>query len=219
MMKKLILVAALFMSATVRAEITPEDVFGTIFDIIQTQIEKDKQNQNGGNNNWQNNNGWQDNSWKGNKVLLKDVGDKIILGRVFIDERGADRFDLPRCNQSKNQRVNRLRLVVNEADVYIDRVRVVFQNGSAQVIDVDDVFEDGERTRWIDLKGAADRCIKTVRITGEVLQKQPNWGGGFGPGNGAFNPFGPGIGKPKPGKGPFKPFKETAVINVVGQKF
>jgi len=165
-MNKLLLVAAFVLSPMAQADVQPEDVFGAIFDIIQDQIKKDKQDDLNG-----------DHDWKSNKVLLQNQGDKIILGRVFIDnETGVDNVNFPPCNQSPNAPVTHLRFVVKRADVFIEMIRVTFQNGVTHTFDVEEDFQDGDKSPWMDLAGNA-RCIKKIRVVGETnnVMMPPNW--------------------------------------------
>lgn len=199
-MKHLLLMALVFTGFSAHAQVQPEQIFGTIWDIIQDKINEDK----GVNNPPP----VIDNEWNygDNKVLLQQKGDQILLGRLSFDRTtDFDVVDLPRCNASPNQRIDRLRFAVQRGNLYVERLRVTFQNGQTQVFDINDDFMDGDRSAWIDLRGA-NRCIKRIRMTGELLTG-PSWSGGNN--NGNFNiHFGN-------NNGPNK--NRRAVVNFVGR--
>ncbi len=179
-MKTVLLVIAIFMGATANAngKVQPEEVFGSFLDLILDQVEKDK---NDNSINWVDDNGF---DWQNGKVVLQDMGDKILLAQLEIGPAGVDSVELPRCIFGDNQRVSHLRLLVSKADVMIDTVRVTFQNNTTQLISVEDNYLKGEKTGWMPLKGAKDRCIKRLRVTGEVIKKKKGPIGHIGIGNG-----------------------------------
>ncbi len=133
--------------------LTPGEVAGGIFDFILDQIIK-----------------------KGNgqidtnaKVILKTNGNRIILGRVFLDKgaNDTDTLNLPACgNKSLNKRVDRVRLRVAEANAYIDNVRITFQNGTSATLNVDDTFAKKSNSSWVNI--GDNRCIRKIRVTGQA---------------------------------------------------
>lgn len=112
---------------------------------------------------------------KEGEAILNDKGDRIVLGRAFLENyHERDVIHLPRCRFSDNRRVNRIQLRVRRAPAAIDRVVIVYQNGDRQRLRVREYFENGDNTRWVKLDGGRrGRCIKKIRIVGESLANGP----------------------------------------------
>lgn len=146
-----ILAALIFFvsAASAQAQFNPGPFINGIFKLIESEINKD------------------------NKVVLQDDGDQILLGRVFLDtNKEVDTLTLPACgNKSANKRVDRVRFIVRRNAAYIDQVRITFQNNTTQIFNVEDKFAQGETSGWVNLKGNSNRCIKRIRVTGEVKVK------------------------------------------------
>lgn len=213
-MKVLLLVTAVLMSTSVRAEVQPADVILPFFDFIADKIQD-------GNNNKvdfidNDDMDWENPNW-GSNVLLQDNGDRILFGTLTIDEVGSDSFVLPRCQVSANDPVSHIRFAVKQANVSIDTVRITFQNGNQQVIAVDNEYLKGTRTEWFALNGLKDRCIKKIRVSGMGYKIKPKKG--FGPGHIDFGGGSIGIDINFPGGsngGVMVP--DTAVLQVIGLK-
>jgi hypothetical protein len=165
-MKKVLLVLALCASNVALADIQPEDIFGGILDIIQDQINKDK------------NPGWDEDYGPG--VILKDLGDdRIALGRIRLDkDNSIGSFVLPKCKTSPNELVSALRFRITGADAYVRRVRIVYQNGDMENVSVDETYESGTASDWYQVD-TGSRCVKSITVRGEPV----NNGFGFGNGN------------------------------------
>jgi hypothetical protein len=183
-MKAVFLVTAILMSASARADVNPAIPFiNFVGNVIQDKIN----DQNGGNVDFFD---FDDQDADSSKVILLDQGNKIILGQLTIDEEiGMDSFTLPKCNVSDNEPVSQIRFAVKKNDVAIDTVRVTFQNGKTQVINVSNDYSKGEKTEWFALKGVKDRCIQKIRVTGSAFHQwddgDSDFGGpGHGPGHG-----------------------------------
>jgi hypothetical protein len=184
------------------------DFFGAIFNIIENQINKDKPGS----------------PAVDNKVILKETQNKIVLGRVFITPRtSVDTVNFPACGKkSANTRVTRLRFIVNNEDVFIDAFRVQYANGGTETFNVREGFNDGESSRWYDIKGAA-RCIVAISARGQVASNH-NGGGNHGGGNHGGKPGKPGFsfnfgnGGVSFNGGKFNNNNTRAVINFVGLK-
>ena len=152
-MKKLIIVALMGLIPASSFAVTPGEVASGIFDFILDQIQKK--------------NGAIDTNAK---VILKSNGNRLILGRVFLDKSGTDvdTVNFPACGKnSTNKRVDRIRLRVAEAKAYIGQVRLTYQNGSTATINVGDEFPKGSNSSWVNL--GANRCIRKIRASGEAL--------------------------------------------------
>jgi hypothetical protein len=182
-MKTVLLVTAILMSASARADVNPAIPFiNFVGNVIQ-----DKINDHNGNN--VDLIDLDDEDVNYNKVILLDQGNKIILGQLTIDEEvGMDSFTLPKCHLGDNKPVSQIRFAVKKNDVTIDTIRVTFQNGKTQVIDVSNDYSNGEKTEWFALKGLKDRCIQKIRVTGSAFHQ---WDGGDSDFNGPGN-HGPG---------------------------
>lgn len=241
-MKKLLVLSLLLIGASAQA-LDPKDVFGTIFDIIVSEINKDQPKP--GKPIPPTNDG----------VILKDSGDKIVLGRLKINEnKTMDTVRFPDCVKkgAGNKRVSRVRFYVNEADVDVNTVTVTFQNDESKVFKLGQVYADGDASGWLTFRNSPNgRCIKKISVEAELDSSWGNWNNGNGGwngngnngnwGNGPKGPGGPGNGGPGgwnnnnwnngddgfgpqwgpagKGKGGGKPNKnERAILSFVGQK-
>lgn len=161
-MRKIVLIIALLTSSISMAAPTPEQIFGSVFEFIINQIQKDK-------------NG---NAVETGKVILQDNNNRIILARLFLgtNNNDADSVSLPACGPNKrNKRVEALRFRVAEANVYLQRVRITYQNNQTTTVDVNDTFPRNTNSGWYDLPGKADtRCIKAIRVVGQAMANNPN---------------------------------------------
>ncbi len=155
-MKKFVFVLAFLASTVASAQVAPEEIFGGILDIIQDQINKDQGKSTG----------------YGPGVILKDIGNnRIALGRVRLDADGQGQvsFVLPKCNQSENQAVTALRFRIDNADAYVDRVRIAFQNGETETVDVDKVYDENSVSDWYEIEGGK-RCVKSITVRGKSVE-------------------------------------------------
>lgn len=170
-MKKVLLVLALFASNVASADIQPEDIFGGILDIIQDQINKDKNPVS-----------------YGPGVILKDIGnDRIALGRIRLDENNSmGSFVLPKCKTSPNVAVSALRFHVTGADAYVRRVRIVYQNGDMENVSVDEIYESGTPSNWYQVD-TGSRCVKSITVRGEPVNNGFGFGNGDNDGGGHFD--------------------------------
>lgn len=192
MKKAMILVLGVIFSAGSVQAAEPVDFFGAIFNIIENQINKDKPGSANANK----------------KVILKETENKIVLGRVFLTpNKTVDTVNLPNCTKGTgNKRVTRLRLVVAGADVYVDIFRVKYHNGATETFAVNQGFNDGETSKWFNLKGDA-RCVVAAAARGQVVVKngKPGFNISIGSDGSSFN-FGTGN------------TNTRAVVNFVGLK-
>lgn len=218
MKRALLALTILFAGLGTQAAVTAEDVFGAFFGIIVNQIN----NANGGNTN---NGNW---GPEDDNLILKDNGKNILFGTSTLDLNDTvGVLNLPRCGASGNQRVSKVRFMVNGSDIYIYRLEVTYQNGLKENFSVNNDFTDGDRSKTFNLKGLNDRCIKRLRISGEVYEDNNGWngnsGGPWSGNNGGWNnsnwPAPAGsvtIGWGKPSKP--KKWKERSIISYVGIK-
>jgi hypothetical protein len=194
-MRAIIFAVGLMSFSGASAQVQPEDIFGGILDLIQDQINKDDQDTD---------------SYVGQGVLLKDLGDRLVLGRVTLQPKGGvDSFNLPKCKQSNNQPVSALRFRVKGADAFVRRVRIGYQNGDVEVVDVQQTFTKESGSDWYSISNKG-RCVDSITVRGYA--ETPAFG--FGPGGqGGFN------GWKKPGK-PGKPIfmVKPSVLTFVGLK-
>jgi hypothetical protein len=92
----------------------------------------------------------------------------IKMGTIIMHEqkeRNVLKFN--KCKTSKNRGITALKLRVKGETVEVDKLKVVFQNGTKQVLNVKDQFRPSQSSRWIDLKGQK-RCIKKIILAGDV---------------------------------------------------
>lgn len=82
----------------------------------------------------------------------------------FIDR---DVLHLPACGSSMNTGVKALKLKVTRFPAEINHLRVVYGNGTSDVLHVRQNFNAGSESRWIDLAGW-DRCIRKIFIIGDT---------------------------------------------------
>lgn len=191
-MKQLLVVFTLLVSTTAFAELTPEQVFGGILDLIQAQIDKDKAPQ------------------YGPGVLLKDMGEHIALGRLRLtDKNNADSFTLPQCKKSKNVVVSDLRFRVTGENVFVDRIRITYQNGEMESVNVNQGYQKNSFSGWYQVSGVS-RCVKSISVRGVPMNDHfglaPMPGGGH---NGGWS--GNGFKPPHQGK-------SEAVLTFIGFK-
>ncbi len=94
---------------------------------------------------------------------------KVKLGSMAIHENTERNvIKLSKCGARKaNKKVSYIKLLVKSENVQIDKLKVTFQNGAKQVLNVKDHFRVGETSRWIDLKGQK-RCIKKIVVVGDA---------------------------------------------------
>jgi hypothetical protein len=94
---------------------------------------------------------------------------KVKLGAMTIHENTERNvIKLSKCGPRKaNKKVSKIKLLVKSENVQIDKLKVTFQNGAKQVLNVKDHFRVGETSRWIDLKGQK-RCIKKIITVGDA---------------------------------------------------
>lgn len=88
-----------------------------------------------------------------------------FLGKTRLarhrDDVDAINFVIPKCGFSE------LKLTVDVRPADIDHVAVQFANGNWDYLHVRDRFERGSSSRWINLRGLGDRCIKRMLIIGD----------------------------------------------------
>lgn len=150
-MKRLIFVIALATSANAYAQFNPFDFFNAILGIIESEV-------NGGTG-----------------PILEDSGDLIALGQVVLNRnKDQDTLSLPRCRTNGNERVSQLRFVVRKNKVFIERIRVQYQNNNVQTFIVNRTYRDRASSGWINLRGGNDRCIRKIRVTGQVGETNGN---------------------------------------------
>lgn len=179
-MKQFLMIATFLFSINTWAEVTPEQIFGGILDLIKTKIEEDKKDQ--------------EISY-GPGVLLKDLGDQLALGRLrFTLKDNTSVFTLPPCKDSKNKVVSDLRFRVAGADVYVERIRITYQNGDTENVKVNDSYQENTASGWYQVAGGA-RCVKAIAVKASPIVNSFGLSpvpGGW-PGHGSQHPpFGPG---------------------------
>lgn len=153
-MKKFVFVLAVLVASTASAQLQPEEIFGGILDIIQDQINNNKK------------------PGYGSGVILKDLGNnRIALGsiRLNADGQGQSSFVLPKCNQSDNKQVGALRFRIDNADAYVDRIRIVYHNGENELVDVDRVYDQNSLSGWYEIPGGK-RCVKSITVRGKSVE-------------------------------------------------
>jgi hypothetical protein len=92
----------------------------------------------------------------------------VILGQVTLtDAKDRDVINLAPCKSSSNIPVRSIKLHVNRFQAQVDRLRVIYQNGQDQFLDVRKTFQPGSQSRWIDLNGDA-RCVDKIIIIGDT---------------------------------------------------
>lgn len=101
-------------------------------------------------------------------VAVAAAEDPHLLGKIRLsDKPDRDVIDLPACPEGGNVPVREIRLGVQDFRAEIDRVRVVFENGTDTTVEVRHVFEPGERSVWKELPGEA-RCIDKIIVLGDA---------------------------------------------------
>lgn len=97
-----------------------------------------------------------------------DDGDRDFLGKVRLsDHPDRDVVDLPACPSEGNRPVREVKLAVRDFQAEIDRVRIVFENGTDTIVEVRHRFEAGESSAWKELPGEA-RCIDKIVVLGDA---------------------------------------------------
>ncbi len=90
------------------------------------------------------------------------------LGSASLtDSKDTDVIYLPPCHFTGNRPVSSLKLEVKNFDAEIDKLKITFQNGEKQELEVREHIPAGGESRWIDLRGA-QRCIAKIVITGDA---------------------------------------------------
>ena len=198
MKKAMLLVFAIIFATGSAQAVEAVDFFGAIFNIIENQINKDKPGSSAANN----------------KVILKETENKIVLGRVFITpNKQSDTVNLPACGKTGNKKVTRLRMVVSNEDVFVEAFRVKYGNGATETFTVNRGFNDGDSSKWFNIKGAA-RCIVAISARGQVAS---NHNGNNGNGKPGFS-INFGNGGVSFGGGNNNNNNTRAVLNFVGLK-
>lgn len=189
-MKNFIFMFAFLATNIASADVAPEDIFGGFLDIIQDQINKDKGGGTIGSG-----------PGYGPGVILKDLpNNALALGRIRLDANGEglSSFTLPKCNGGANKPVTSLRFRIDNADVYVERVRITYQNGDSEVVDVDRVYDQASVSDWYEIPGGK-RCVKSITVRGNsvVILDGPYGFGGVKGYQKQFPPPGhPGWGQP-----------------------
>jgi len=149
-MKKLIIIALMGLVPASAFAVTPGDVIGSIFEFILDHINHKAD-------------GTVDTT---QKVILKKNNGNLILARVYLKKPAGstDSVSLPKCSNTANERVDRIRLKVAENAAHINSVTFTYQNGTSQTAQVDDDFNKGENSGWVNF--GVDRCIRKISIKG-----------------------------------------------------
>ncbi|MCX6116826.1 MAG: DUF2541 family protein [Proteobacteria bacterium] len=93
------------------------------------------------------------------------------LGRAFLDN-GSDQAEFKVANKlGKADSVDAIRIVVRTNPAQIDRLHIVFGNGTTQDVTIQRFFNIGDQTPWIDLPGGL-RFITKVEIFGRFIADQ-----------------------------------------------
>ena len=96
------------------------------------------------------------------------VSNGAKLGSVQLtDAKDKDVVVLPPCKVSSNRKVKKLAVKVTRFSAEIDSLKVVYQNGDKQTLNVKDHFAPNSTSRWIDLNGDA-RCISKIVVKGDT---------------------------------------------------
>jgi hypothetical protein len=98
-------------------------------------------------------------------VMIIEAQAAEFLGKTRLarhrDDRDLIHFVVPKCGISEVQ------LQVDVRPAEIDHVAVQFANGNWDYLAVRDRFARGSRSRWIDLRGPGERCLKKILIIGD----------------------------------------------------
>ena len=106
--------------------------------------------------------------WGLSNTAASPAASHTVLGRVRLgDAKDRDVVNLPPCKTSTNTAVRKLKVVAKKHQAEIDKLKVVYQNGQQQVLNVRDTFRVGTDSRWIDLAGEA-RCIDKIIVIGDT---------------------------------------------------
>ncbi len=97
-----------------------------------------------------------------------EASQSVRLGTVTLsDATERDEVNLPPCESSPNVKVTALKVEVKKFDAQIDLLRIVYQNGQKEELELRNHLDAGTSSRWLDLKGEA-RCIKRIVIVGDT---------------------------------------------------
>jgi hypothetical protein len=91
-----------------------------------------------------------------------------FFGMVSLSEqKDRDVLFMPACASFFNNSIHFLRLTVTNAPAEINFLKVHFQNGTQEVLNVREYFSVGSSSRWIDLRGG-NRCISKIVVIGDA---------------------------------------------------
>lgn len=91
-----------------------------------------------------------------------------VLGTMTLsDQPDRDVLRLPPCGTRGNKPVNQLKIRIDDHPAEINRVRVVFENGSEVNVPVNRVLPAGTVSEWRDLPGDK-RCIDRIVVVGDT---------------------------------------------------
>ena len=111
---------------------------------------------------------WTATAVAGPKRQIAGVLGGVVLGKVKLgDAKDRDVVNLPPCRTPANVKVVKLRVVAQNYQAEINRLKVEYYNGQEQVLQVRQTFKPGTDSRWIDLAGPA-RCIKKIVVVGDT---------------------------------------------------
>ena len=97
-----------------------------------------------------------------------EASQSVRLGTVTLsDATDRDEVNLPPCESSPNVKVTALKVDVKKFDAEINLLRITYQNGQKEELELRNHIQAGSSSRWIDLKGEA-RCIKRIVIVGDT---------------------------------------------------
>ena len=92
----------------------------------------------------------------------------VRLGSVQLaDAKDRDVIVVPPCKVSSNDKINEISFKVKGYGAEIDHLKVVYQNGDKQTLNVKNHFKVDSSSRWIDLNGK-NRCIAKIVVTGDT---------------------------------------------------
>ena len=98
------------------------------------------------------------------------------MGRMqMLPEGNISTLSFPNCNfKSKNKTVSHLSFYVSDEDVYISQVRITYQNGTQDVVDVDNEFTQNTYSNWYSV-GVQARCVTSISVQGMSLAQWLPW--------------------------------------------
>lgn len=94
------------------------------------------------------------------KIMEPALLGSTKLARHYTDVDSID-FKIPKCG------VSEIQLHINNRPADIDHVFIQYGNGITDEKIVRERFSRGSRSRWIDLRGLGERCLKKIVIIGE----------------------------------------------------